>query len=310
MRLPFLFLVSVPALLCAFAHAQPVATDSDGRSVRLKAPAARIVSLAPHVTELLYAAGAGSRVVGVSEYSDFPAAARDLPRVSSSAGVDLERVLALRPDLVVAWRFEANRGALERLEKLGVPVFFSEPRKLAQIAENLEALGRLAGTEPAAQAAAKALRAELARLQGAYAGRATVRVFYQMSDRPLMTLNGQHLVSSVLALCGADNVFAGAQSIAPAVSAESLLASDPDAIVAARPNPSDTAWQAQWKKRYGSLRAVREGRFASVDSNIMHRHGPRIVAGAAALCERLDELRRQPSAGAGTGATLTAASPR
>src|SRR6185436_12575074 len=124
----------------------------------------RIVSLAPHVTELLFAAGAGARVIAASEYSDYPEAAKGLPRVASSSTVDLERVLALRADLAVAWKLSATAQSLERLQAIGVPVFYSEPHRLADIPDQLEALGVLAGTAPAARPAAAALRAELAGL--------------------------------------------------------------------------------------------------------------------------------------------------
>lgn len=279
------------ALFCAGAHSAPTAIDSSGRTLTLRAPAQRIVSLAPHVTELLYAAGAGTQLVGVSEYSDFPPEARALPRVAGSAGIELERVLALRPDLVVAWRFESNRAGLDRLEKLGVPVFHSEPRRLAQIAEQIEALGRLAGTEATATPAAARLQAGLAALQARYAGRAPLRVFYQIGDKPLMTLNGEHMVSSVLALCGASNVFAQAAGIASVVSLEAVAAADPDVIATGRTGGVDTAWQAAWKQRLPSLRAVRESRFATADADRLHRQGPRILSGAEALCAQLDRLR-------------------
>ena len=275
------------------AAAAPSAKDSDGRSVTLTAHAQRIVSLAPHVTELLFAVGAGERIVAVSEYSDYPPAAKQLPRVSSSGGVDLERVLALQPDLVVAWRFEATRGALERLEKLGVPVFLSEPRLLAEIADALEALGVLAGTEGQARAAAAEFRAGLARLKQTYGGRAQLKVFYHISVRPLMSLNGQHMVSDAISLCGGSNILAAAATIAPVVDAEAVLAADPDVVVAAQRDPADPAWQAFWKKRFATLRAVRKGNLAVVDSTLMHRQGPRVLLAVESLCRQLDSVRRR-----------------
>src|SRR5688572_17722036 len=167
------------------------AVDSEGRRVALERPAQRIVSLAPHVTEQLFAAGAGAKLVAVSEYSDYPEEAKRLPRVASSGGVDLERLLALKPDLVVAWRLEATAAALARLEALGLPVFYSEPRRLAQIPDSIEALGELAGTGATARPLAERLRRELARLGADYRSRRPVSVFYQISERPLMTLGGR-----------------------------------------------------------------------------------------------------------------------
>src|SRR5687768_12844812 len=139
-------IIALLSVLISTSASAVSAVDSDGRRITLKATAQRIVSLAPHVTEQLYAAGAGAKLVGASEYSDYPEEAKRLPRVASSGTVNLEMVLALKPDLVVAWRLEATAGALARLESFGLPVFYSEPRRLAQIPEMIEALGELAGS--------------------------------------------------------------------------------------------------------------------------------------------------------------------
>jgi iron complex transport system substrate-binding protein len=266
------------------------AVDSDGRRVSLAAPAQRIVSLAPHVTEQLYAAGAGAKLVGASEYSDYPEEAKRLPRVASSGTVNLEMVLALKPDLIVAWRLEATAGALTRLESLGLPVFYSEPRRLAQIPQMIEALGELAGTAATAKPLAASLRQELARLDAAYRSRRPVTVFYQIADRPLMTLGGGQFVSDAIALCGGRNIFADSALMAPIVNVESVLAADPEAIFTARADPADSAWQAYWR-RFPGLRAVQAGNLYAVPMNEMHRHGPRAVGATALLCRHIDEAR-------------------
>jgi iron complex transport system substrate-binding protein len=279
-------------LFSSNALAAVSALDSDGRRVSLDAPAQRIVSLAPHVTEQLFAAGAGSKLVGVSEYSDYPEAAKALPRVASSGTVSIEMVLALKPDLVVAWRLEATAAALARLESLGVPVFYSEPRRLAHIPAMIESLGELAGTGAVARPLAASLREELARLDAAYRGRRQVSVFYQIADKPLMTLGGGHFVSDAITLCGGRNVFADATSLAPVVNVESVLATDPEAILGTRDE-----WHAYWR-RFPGLQAVRAGNLYTVPVNEMHRHGPRAIAATRLLCERIDAAR------------LKAASPR
>jgi iron complex transport system substrate-binding protein len=268
------------------------AVDSDGRRVSLAAPAQRIISLAPHVTEQLFAAGAGAKLVAASEYSDYPEEAKSLPRVASSGTVNLEMVLALKPDLVVAWRLEATAAALARLESLGVPVFYSEPRRLAHIPAMIEALGELAGTGAAAKPLAASLRKELARLDAAYRGRRPVSVFYQISERPLMTLGGGHFVSDAIALCGGRNIFADAAVMAPVVNVESVLAADPEAILAGH-----AEWHDYWR-RFAGLRAVQANNLFAVSVNEMHRHGPRAIAATALLCRRIDAAR------------LKAASPR
>jgi iron complex transport system substrate-binding protein len=291
----FLTLAWLGAAASAFAGVSAV--DSDGRRLELAQPAARIVSLAPHVTEQLFAAGAGARLVAVSEYSDYPEEAKRLPQVASSGGVDLERVLALKPDLVVAWRLEATAAALARLEALGVPVFYSEPRRLAQIPDSIEALGELAGTADTAHAVAASLREQLNQLKTKYGARRRVSVFYQISERPLMTLGGRQFVSDAIELCGGHNVFADSPVMAPQVNIEAVLAADPEAIITASARPSERSWQALWR-RFPGMRAVRAENLYAVPMNEMHRHGPRAIGATALLCRDIDEAR------------LKAASPR
>ena len=278
------------SLTAATCQAGVAAVDSDGRRVSLASPAERIVSLAPHVTEQLFAAGAGAKLVAVSEYSDYPAEAKRLPSVANSGAINLEMVLALKADLVVAWRLAATVPSLGRLESLGVPVFYSEPRRLSQIADMIEALGELAGTGATARPLAASLRLELSRLDAAYRSRRPVSVFYQISERPLMTLGGQHFVSDAIALCGGRNIFSDTVLMAPIVNVESVLVADPEAIVTARPDAADRSWQGFWHN-FPYLRAVRAGNLYTVPMNEMHRHGPRAVGATSLLCRHLDDAR-------------------
>jgi iron complex transport system substrate-binding protein len=284
----FLALAWLAGAASAFAGVSAV--DSDGRRIELAQPAQRIVSLAPHVTEQLFAAGAGKKLVAVSEYSDYPEEAKRLPQVASSGGVDLERVLALKPDLVVAWRLEATAAALARLEALGLPVFYSEPRRLAQIPDSIEALGELAGTRDVAHSQALSLRAQLDLLKARYGSKRKVSVFYQISERPLMTLGGRQFVSDAIELCGGHNVFADSPVMAPQVNVEAVVAADPEAIITASPDPSDRQWQALWQ-RFPGMRAVRAGNLYAVPVNEMHRHGPRAIGATAILCGDIDDAR-------------------
>lgn len=284
------FLAVLSMLAAASAFAGVSALDSDGRRVSLEQPARRIVSLAPHATEQLFAAGAGAKLVAVSEYSDYPEEARRLPQVASSAGLDLERMLALKPDLVVAWRLEATAAALARLEALGLTVFYDEPRRLAQIPDSIEALGELAGTSGTAHRVAAALRGQLNRLRMQYGSRRAVSVFYQISERPLMTLGGRQFVSDAIELCGGRNVFADSALMAPQVNIESVLAADPEAIITANLDPSDHSWEAFWR-RFPGLRAVQAGNLYAVPVNEMHRHGPRAIGATAVLCRHIDAAR-------------------
>lgn len=264
--------------------------DDYGNEVRLAAPASRIVSLSPHLTELLYAAGAGARVVGAVEFSDFPAEARALPRVGSDARIDLEAVLALRPDLVIAWPNAGSLRAVERLAGLGLPVFRSEPRELDDIARTLQRLGRLAGSQAQAEAAAAAFRARAADLEKRYAARRKVRVFYQIWDRPLLTVNGAHIISKVIGLCGGENVFAALPLLVPEVDREAVLRANPEAIVASGSNDAQPQWLEMWKG-FPGLAAAARGQLYAIPADLIQRHTPRLLDGAGRLCGMLEATR-------------------
>ncbi len=272
------------------ANAQIQVKDDYGNEVRLAAAAQRIVSLAPHLTELLYAAGAGAHTVGALAYSDYPPEAKALPRVGSEAGIDLEAVMALQPDLVVAWPNAGSLRAVNRLADLGIPVFRSEPRELDDIARTVERLGVLAGTQRAAQRAASAFRARARDLETRYSKRAPVRVFYEVWDRPLVTVNGQHVISKVIRLCGGVNVFAGLPLIAPEIDREAVLRADPQVIVTSGQDRERPAWLDAWKA-FPGLTAAARGDLYAIPPELIQRHTPRLLDGAERLCRILDEVR-------------------
>ncbi|OGI51714.1 MAG: cobalamin-binding protein [Candidatus Muproteobacteria bacterium RIFCSPHIGHO2_02_FULL_65_16] len=266
--------------------------DDAGATVVLAAPARRIVSLAPHVTELLYAAGAGGYVVGAVDYSDYPEAAKRIPRVGGYTGLDLEAIVALRPDLIIAWQSGNPPSQVERLRALGLAVYVSEPRHIEDVATNIERLGRLAGTADAALRAARAFRQRHEALRRRYAARPAVTVFYQIWDRPLMTVNGKQLISDVIHLCGGRNVFADLPILAPTVDVEAVLAADPEAIVASGAGAARPEWFDAWR-RWPQLRAVRRDNLFVVPPDVLQRHGPRILDGAEHLCADLETARRR-----------------
>ncbi len=270
------------------AHAAVTVKDDDGNTVTVQKPAQRVISLAPHVTELLFAAGGGSHVVGVVAYSDFPEAAKQVPQVGSNRELDLERIIALKPDLFVVWRHGSSERQIEMVRKLGVPVYHSEPHKLEDIPASLLKLGQLMGTEAVARPAAADLGRQLASLRAQYANRAPVRSFYQVWDKPLYTLNGAHIVSDALRLCGGENVFARLPVTAPVVSVEGVLQENPEAIFATA--EKNYGGVSMWKP-YGSLTAVRNDNLFTIDGNLLNRSGPRMIAGAAMLCEKLELAR-------------------
>jgi iron complex transport system substrate-binding protein len=273
------------------AQAAPSAVsvkDDDGNIVTVQQPAQRVVSLAPHVTEMLFAAGGGSHVVGVVAYSDYPEAAKKVPQVGSNRELDLERIIALKPDLFVVWRHGSSERQIDMIRKLGVPVYHSEPRKLEDIPASLLKLGQLMGTDDAARPAAADLSRQLASLRTRYANRSPVRSFYQVWDKPLYTLNGAHIVSDALRLCGGENIFAKLPVTAPVVSVEGVLQENPEAIFATA--EKNYGGVSMWKP-YGTLAAVRNDNLFTIDGNLLNRAGPRMIAGAAMLCEKLELAR-------------------
>lgn len=285
------------ALSGAAGAAELGVADDAGRVVVLAQPARRIVSLAPHLTELLFAAGAGRQVVGTVEYSNYPPEARQVARIGDSAQLDLERIVALKPDLVVVWRDGNAQRQLEKLLHLGIPVFYNEPRRLADIARSIEQLGRLAGTDELARPAAGAFLARAAALRRRYAGRDPVRLFFQIWDQPLMTINGEHLISDVIRMCGGQNVFGDLGPLTPKISVEAVLAADPEAIGGGSAEAGRVGNLNAWK-RWSRLTAVVRGNLFLIDSDLISRNTPRILDAAEQLCEHLAAARsrREPAA--------------
>jgi iron complex transport system substrate-binding protein len=269
--------------------------DGTGTTVRLSAAAQRIVSLAPHATELLFAAGAGSQVVGAIETANWPREAASMPRVGNSRTMNLEHILALNTDLAVAWPFTVP-AQVERLRSLGVAIYITDAHTPDAIADDIERLGTLAGREVPAQRAAAAFRARLAAVRARTHHAPPVRVFYEIWNQPLYTIGGRHLITVALSICGADNVFASSLLPAPSVSIEAVLAAAPDAILAATDDAVRPAWLDDWR-RWTSLPAVRRDNLMVVDANLLHRPGPRFVEGVEQLCATLDRARARLLAG-------------
>ncbi len=280
------------AALFAVTSAQAAVTvrDSDGQVVTLPKPAERVISMAPHVTELLFAAGAGRKIVGAVDYSDYPEAAKAIPRVGSNREVDLERVLALKPDLIVVWRHGSSERQIEMLRKLGIPLYHSEPAKLDEIPDAVSTMGKLMGTETAAEPAAADLRRKLAALRARYAGRPVVRTFYQVWDKPLYTLNGAHIITDALKVCGGENIFASQKVTAPVVSFEAVLQEDPEAIFGTA--EKDQGGSNLWRK-YPNLKATKQNNLFTIESSLVNRAGPRLIEGTETICEDLEAARQR-----------------
>ena len=288
-------LAALAALLLAAtaAHAEETAlrlVDDGGHEVVLAHPAHRIVALAPHLTELVYAAGAGDSLVAVGRFSDYPPEARTKPVVSDAFTVDYEALARLKPDLILVWGSGTPERTRSKLRSLGIPVYEIEIRNVAGLADTLRGIGRLAGTEGVAQARAQAITSDWAALKIRYAERRPVRVFFQLWDAPLMTLNGQHLISSAISACGGTNVFAELPTLTATVSWEVAVQRDPELVMTAG-SASEPAKPGRWAE-FPQVSATRHGEFGRIEGDLIARSGPRFVDGARALCVAIDRARQ------------------
>jgi len=263
-------------------------TDDLGDELLLDRPAQRVISLSPHLTELMYSIGAGDRLAGVVRGSDFPAEAAALPEIGDASGLDFERILNLRPDLVLAWGSGNRSVDIARLRSLGLHVLVLEPQRLEDIPRHLRLLAELTGKHERAQVVARDFESRLDALRQRYAGRASVRVLFEIWHQPLFTVNGDHIISNVLRLCSAQNIFAGLPRLAGEVSVEQVLLLDPDAIVVG--SEADDADVKNWLK-FSYLKAVRGGNVLAVSADQITRQTPRIIEAAEHLCASLDQAR-------------------
>lgn len=275
------------ALCCAVnAVAAPVMlTDDSGVLLRLPAPASRIVTLAPSLTEIVYAAGAGGKVVAVSAFSDYPEAARALPQVADYATVSFEKILALKPDLVLAWKSGTKEIDIARLRALGVAVFVIEVARLSDVSGALTRVGVIAGTEQIAAGAAVAFADQIGALKQQQAKKKSVSVFFEIARTPLMTINGRHAIDEVITLCGGKNMFADAATLVLQPSMETLIAKQPDAILHAATSDKKAV------NPYGVLRAAKAKRIFQIDPDTILRPGPRLVQGVFQVCAAIDKAR-------------------
>jgi len=283
--LALLLAASFPALP---ATGGVTVVDDLGRTLTLAHPPQKIVSIAPGATEMLLAAGAGSRVIATVEFSDEPAEAKKIPRIGDSSAIDMERVVALQPDVVVVWEGGSNVAQVNRLERINVPLYRHKVEKLGDIPGSLRRLGALTGTRDVAEKAAVDVESRLARLEKRF-GQAAARptVLLEVWNRPIYTVGGSHMITDSLRLCGARNVFADLKEQGPSVDTEAVIGRDPQIIVAVAPPGLASDWLAEWK-RFATMRAVRDGRLVPFEDTRLSRLGPSALAGTEALCEALN----------------------
>src|SRR5215472_1662541 len=282
------------AAACAAADAPRTVTDDSGRAVAVRPPPLRIVSLSPGGTEMLFAAGAGREVVATVEYSDVPPEAKQVPRIGDAVAIDLERLVRIHPDVVVAWPSGGNPAQREKVAQLGIPVYEQQAQRLKDLAPSIRRLGALAGTGTEAEATARRIEARVASLERTYAGAERgarhASVLLQVWNRPIYTVGGQHLMTDALELCGARNVFADLPEAGPVVDIEAVIARDPDIIIAAGPPGESAAWLADWK-RFGTLKAVKSGRLLAFEDQALSRLGPSFLDATEELCRAIARLK-------------------
>jgi iron complex transport system substrate-binding protein len=268
--------------------------DFNGSIIKLDKPAERIVALAPHVVENVYTAGAGSQLVGVVSYSDFPEAAMSLPIVGGYAQTNLEKILQLQPDLVIAWESGNSDSSIDRIQQLGFPVYIDQPDVLDDVAKSIRDIGTLAGTSAIAEPAAQAYLSSIDEVRKKDLALQPVSTFYQVWNSPLRTINGGHIISNAIELCGGVNIYADEVTVAPIINIESILERDPEVILASGMSDARPDWLDDWLA-WPSLSAVKSENLFFVDPDHIQRHTVRIINGIKTICEQLQQARDKRS---------------
>ncbi len=269
---------------------ESVVTDSRGRTVTLAAPARRIVALAPHLTEMLFVAEAGQWIVGTVNYSDYPPEAQAIPQIGGYHQLDLEKIYALKPDLVVAWAGGNEKQEVQQLMDLGFPVFVSEPHRVTDIFQEIQTLSQLTDTREQIRSTLDRLSDEWKKLKETYAHRPPVRLFYQLWNAPLMTINRQHMIDDLISRCGGLNIFADLPTLIPKVGREAVIEANPEVIIASGMGQQRPEWLDGWRQWEG-MRAVADNHLFFIPPDLIQRHSPRILQGAALLCDQLERVR-------------------
>lgn len=263
--------------------------DDDGRVIRLSQPAQRIISLAPSMTELLFSLGAGDRVLGVMAYSDYPPEATQVPVVGQFDMLDMERIIALQPDLIVSWRTGNPRNSIRRLEALGLTVYVAEPDTLASIGSQLHRLGVLTGQQQIAEQLREDFAEQLHTITQENSSKPEVSVFYQVWDAPLISVGGPELINNMIETCGGRNIFAELP-VGPTVNLEDVLARDPQTIIVSGSSEDASRWHEGWR-RWSHLESVRGGHLYNIPPDLVQRHSLRALEGLQLMCTTLDRVR-------------------
>jgi iron complex transport system substrate-binding protein len=285
------FFIMILFSLSSFANASadsPLLTVSDdqGNLVTLHAPAKRIISLAPDITETLFAIGAGHLIVATVDSSDYPKEVQKISRIGSYTGLDLERIISLHPDLIINFGHSFAR-QLAVLKKWGIPIYITDPHRLEDIPLTMKNLAELTGMERKGKEEAQHFLQGLAKLRQQYATKPALSVYYQIGTYSLITINKKSWINQAITLCGGQNVFADLKTLAPHIDWEALLKANPNVILTDAKIPS---WKNIWKK-WPELTAVKNNYLYAIDPDVIDRASPRLLTGVAEICQSLQKVR-------------------
>ena len=288
-----LSLLTLQLLMAGSLQAKPAgvcALDSKSRKVCVEKPVQRIISLSPGSTELIYSAGAGSKLIAVDSHSDYPEVVNNVPKIGGFPNISVEAITARNPDLIVVWSGGNDPKIARQLEELGLRLFYIDPLTFDEIADTIQSLGRLAGTDAISEKAAKALRKQYLSLKKHYQNSEPVTVFYEIWHDPLMTVSKGQIIGQVIELCGGKNIYADSSIRIPQVNIESLLALNPEVIVSAAGPETENSFVRRWSD-WKQMRAVRDDHLITIEGNLISRPTPRALDAARQLCQKLDSVR-------------------
>lgn len=250
----------------------------------------RIVALAPHIVEMLFDIGAGDEIVGTVDFADFPKAALKIPRIGGYHGIQIEKILALKPDLVIVWKSGNKISDIEQMEKMGLNIIYSQPHKIEDVAQELRKLGKITNHEIQAEAVANRYAHKLKTLRQQYDNIAPMKVFYQLWPEPMRTVNKETLINQLIEVCQGENVFASNPTPYPQIGIENVIVAQPEIIIL----PDEKSNQEQpiidWHK-WPEIPAAKHNRFIRVNADLMHRFSTRMLEGIEDMCEKIDAYR-------------------
>ena len=250
----------------------------------------RIVALAPHIVEMLFDIGAGEQIVGTVEYADYPKQANLIPRVGGHHSLQVEKILALQPDLVIAWQSGNNSDDLAQLKRLGINVVYSNPGKVDDVAASLRHFGKLLHKEQQAEQVAQAFEQRLASIREKYQHKSKVKVFYQLWSAPMMTINKNTLIHQLIGLCQGHNVFANNPTDYPQISVENVMLLQPEVIILPDEKSDKPQPVVNWQK-WLEIPAVKANAFIHVNADLLHRFSTRMLTGVEDMCQQIEQTR-------------------